>query len=328
MILNLERDIYFQKAYAALYAAVDSGAFADEFEYVIGNYSFKHIGIKRKISEISGKAIQGNVFDMQTPYGYGGMLSNTGDTIFVSKAFEAYRAHCANEHIAAAFYTFHPFLPYFEEMKSQFNFLRKDREVVIVPLQASREERWAGYASNTRNILRNCTKQLTYSLSEDLQAFKALYYQTMEKNKATSFYYFDDAYFEGLLNLDDCSLVSVNYEGKAISMAFLFHSDVLGHYHLSANDSTYSKLNGNYFLLEESIEFLKSKQLNYFMLGGGRTNAEDDSLYKFKRKFSSMTLPYYIGGIIFDEEKYIELCNLWQVNNPSIGNNYFLKYRF
>lgn len=327
-MLNLEQDIYFQKAYAALYAAAGSQAYVDEFDYCEGNHSFKHIGIKRRISEIGGKAIQGDIYDMQTPYGYGGMLLNTGDARFISEAFKAYRAHCSKGHITAAFYTFHPFLPKFEEMKSQFNFLRKDREVVIVPLESSREDRWAGYASNTRNILRNCAKQLTYSLSDDLQAFKALYYQTMEKNKASNFYYFDDAYFEGLMNLKDCSLVSVEYEGKAISMAFLFHSDVLGHYHLSANDSAYSKLNGNYFLLEESIEFLKTKQLNYFMLGGGRTNAEDDSLYKFKRKFSSMTLPYYIGGMIFDEDKYAELCNLWQECNPEIKNNYFLKYRF
>lgn len=63
------------------------------------------------------------------------------------------------------------------------------------------------------------------------------------------------------------------------------------------------------------------------MLGGGRSNAANDSLFKFKSKFSPKSLPFYIAGKIYQPKIYEKLNQLWQQQNPNKRLNYFLKYR-
>jgi|JI10StandDraft_1071094.scaffolds.fasta_scaffold198084_2 hypothetical protein len=325
--MHLIDDFYYKEDYASLYCTEKYSTAIHKFEYEKGEFSFSHLGIKRIIEKIGNASLSEPYYDSQTPYGYGGMRINTNNLEFINESFDAYKKYCFEQNIIAEFFTFHPFLPFFESYSSQFDFLKRDREIVIVDISLSREERWSLYASNTRNILRNCEKLLKFTVSANLETFRQLYRSTMEKNQASNFYFFDDLYFEKLYNIEDCSLVAVEYSGSPISMAFLFHSGEIAHYHLSANDYKFSKLNGNYFLLDQSINYLSSIGCNKFLLGGGRTNAQDDSLFRFKQKFSPNRAPFYIGGLIFNDSKYLELCKLWQQIYLDRTNNYFLKYR-
>lgn len=59
--------------------------------------------------------------------------------------------------------------------------------------------------------------------------------------------------------------------------------------------------------------------------GGGRSNAEDDSLYIFKKQFGQNTLlDFYIGQKIWDQKMYDKICKIMDVDKDS---GFFPAYR-
>lgn len=322
--MNLLNDIYYNVNYSDLYLNSTSELF--DFEYNEGNNVFKNIAIKKPITKIGEINVSG-YYDLETPYGYGGIYCNTSDTFFIENAISAYKERCKDENIIAEFFTFHPFNNFPINNNALFDVCFKDREVVIVDLNKSDDERWSDFASKTRTIIRKCKKDLIVEESEDIEAFMSLYYETMNKNKAKDFYYFDEAYFNTLLNFECVKLVKVSLGEVVIAMSFFLLGESIGHYHLSANKSEYSKYNANYLILEEGFKLAKQEGCDYFLLGGGRTPLPDDSLFKFKRKFSKLTKDFYLAGNIYNEEIYSCYLKIWEEQNPNNTMKYFLKYR-
>ena len=102
----------------------------------------------------------------------------------------------------------------------------ENREVIYLNLKYSKDERWADYSSNTRNILRKCQKELILKQSDDIDTFMSLYKKTMDRHLADSFYYFKKDYFVKLLKNDNSKLFEVIKDGKVISSAiFMFGED-------------------------------------------------------------------------------------------------------
>jgi len=105
------------------------------------------------------------------------------------------------------------------------------------------------------------------------------------------------------------------------------HSNELAHYHLSANNIDFLRENGNYALLDYAFDQAKEHGCKWMMLGGGRTSDEMDSLFKFKKKFSNKTLPFYIGGLTFLPQIKEQLNKLWLKENPDNPQKLFQQYR-
>lgn len=323
--INLLKDIYYRPEYAELYLRDEESLFT--FEYREGDAVLYNLSIKRPIEHISGTPCNDVWFDLETAYGYGGFYTNSHDQGFVEQALEAYREYCRQERVIAEFIRFHPFNSFPVDHSKGFDLLIPDREVVTVNLDQSPEERWKQYGATTRNVLRRCAKALKFEPSDDLETFEMLYAKTMEKNNADDFYYFDRRYYEGLLNLDAVQLFQVLYEGNVIAMAFFMVGDELAHYHLSANDTDFLRLNGNYYMLDQAFEFAANKGAKKFVLGGGRSPDPDDSLLRFKKKFSRETRMFHIAGLIHNREVYGEYIAQWENMNPGRSIRYFLKYR-
>ncbi len=321
---NLLNDIYYSKEYISLYLKDNEEIF--EFEYREDNCIFYNIAIKRPITKIGNIDIDDEYFDLETAYGYGGFYLNTDDQEFVKIAMEKYKQHCLKEKIIAEFIRFHPWNIFPQEQKEFLDMNIYDRDVVYVDLSLSKEERWKNYASNTRNILRKCEKELVFQKSDNIEAFIELYEKTMDKNNATDFYYFSREYYEQLISNENIKLYEIRQNGQIISMAFFMFSDDLGHYHLSANNYEMRRYNANYFMLDQIFEIARSKGKKYFLLGGGTTTDIDDSLLKFKKKFSSLIKPFYIGGKIYNNEIYSKYKQIWEQQSKE-EIRYFLKYR-
>ena len=323
--MSILNDVYYSKKYASLY--LKNGEEIFEFSYKNNGYIFYQLSIKRPILKIGKYLINEGFYDLETPYGYGGLYVNTDDIEFLQKAFAAYQERCNKEKIIAEFSRFHPFNTFAQEHKDYFDMCILDRDVVVVDLVQSKEERWSKYSSNTRNILRRAEKTLTFSKSDEVEIFQEMYYKTMQRNNADKFFYFDKEYFINLMSMNNVSLYKVAYQENIISMAFFMFGEDFVHYHLSANDLRFSKLNSNYFILENSFELSRKSLKKYFLLGGGKTSTRDDSLFKFKNKFSDFYKPFYIAGKIFNYEKYNEYNDLWRAQGVGGDVRYFLKYR-
>lgn len=323
--INLLNDIYYTKKYADLYVDDNSSLF--HFEYHEGGSLFINLAIKTLINKIGILNCDEGYYDLETPYGYGGFYTNDFNIDFIGRAIEKYRERCYNEKIIAEFIRFHPFNAFPHEFGRLFDMCIYDRNVAVVDLQLSHEERWKQYSGNTRNILRRCSKTQIFQRTENIEKFVDLYYKTMKKNEAVKFYFFDMQYFHNLLNIDGVHLYEVVYEGKSIAMSFFMCTSEIAHYHLSANDSNYLKLNANYFILDNAFEEARKMNAKYFLLGGGRTNDANDSLLRFKQKYSKFTKPFYIAGMIYNHDKYRKYIHEWESHNEGKDINYFLKYR-
>ena len=109
-------------------------------------------------------------------------------------------------------------------------------------------------------------------------------------------------------------------------MGFFMFGDNIAHYHLSANSNLSYKLNSNYALLDTLFNIAKNMGLKYFLLGGGSTSNSEDSLLKYKKKFSPAIKQFYISGKVFNNDIFKKYNSIWEEQSDS-RINYFLKYR-
>ena len=314
IVSDIESDIYYQKEYSNLYLTSGDGEIF-EYTYAEGDLFVKFRAIKRLIENVAGVPVEEELYDLETPYGYGGPVSNSSDEAFLQKAFASYKQHCKNQNIVCEFIRFHPF----NAMASRgelFDMHFAERQVVIVDLQNSDEERRKLYSKTTRNIVKRTIKRLSVDIDVNTaDDFMSVYYQTMEKNAADDFFFFKKNYFTDLMKLDGVSLIGTRLEDELAAIGYFMCGKEIAHYHLSANNPNLSKENGNYLLLDSAFDLAKSKGCKYMMLGGGRTSSPDDNLFKFKSKFSSTHMPFYISGLDFMPEKRAHLNSLWVSQN-------------
>lgn len=325
--IDVSKDVYYQKEYASLYLMGGEELF--EFDYKDGSDRFYNLSVKRPINRIGGIAVDEGYYDLETAYGYGGYYSTTDKQGFLEKAINAYRRRCSEEQIIAEFIRFHPYNT-FSTHREYFDFIALDRQTVSIDLSTPKMARWSEYSSTTRNILRRAAGNLSFHETEDIERFMHLYQATMKKNNASSFYFFPCAYYEKLLAMKYVKLFAVMHDDHAINMSFVLLGNDLAHYHLSANDMNFSKLNGNYFLLDSVCDYLKLNhpEISQFHLGGGRSNVEVDSLFAFKSKFSNIRNDFYIAGAIFNRAIYQKYTNAINELRPELNDvKFFLKYR-
>jgi hypothetical protein len=326
--INLLKDIYYSKKYTSLYLAKGYTLF--EFYYKNKTNNFYTISVKRPIDRIGNMNVNDGYYDLETAYGYGGHYCSTEDKVFLHEAFHAYQEQCKYENIVAEFIRYHPYNTFPLFNKEYLDFLAPDRQTISIDLTITNEERWAKYSTTTRNILRKAAPKLSFRESGDIYSFMKMYESTMKKNNADYFYYFSKQYLENLLAIDNVKLFAVIYDDIIINMSFIMIGKDLAHYHLSANNLNFSKLNGNYYLLDSVCDYLKDeyKDIIQFHLGGGRSNLINDSLLSFKQKFSPIKNNFYIAGTIFNNTIYKRYTEMFNSLHPELVNTkFFLKYR-
>ena len=322
--MNLLEDIYYKKEYISLYLKEEEEIF--KFNYSEGKFFFINIAIKKPIKKIGKKKLEEKYFDVESAYGYGGIYSNTCDNLFLNKALKKYRQYCIDNRVIADFSRIHPFNSTHHEIKEFYNLHILDRKTIVVDTKISNVERWKNYSAKVRNILRKCKKELIIRKSDDISTFFNLYYETMKRNNADNFYFFDKSYFKKLLSIKGTELYEVVLDNKVISASFIMYGKEICHYHLSANNYDYKKHNANYFILDSLFDIAHERGIQYFYLGGGRTNQEDDSLLRFKKKFAEIQKDFYITGIVHNQKIYDKYCQIWEEKNKQ-EVSYFLKYR-
>lgn len=301
---NFSEDIYFQKEYAQFYGEVF------EFHYKENGNFLKVVANKKAIENTP-------FFDLQSPYGYGGIYSNSADEAFLTRALESLKQRALQEKIIAFFIRFHPFDKNLSFYEKKLDFFVKKRKIVLVPLYESLEQVRASYSPRIKTYVKKARKELEISRAEpsDARDFKRLYDETMQKNGAGEFYFFNEAYFKELFKLEQSLILKASYKDEILAYASFFLGKEFAYYHLSANKN---QKNANAALLDFAFELCLSKNIHFVLLGGGVK--ENDSLFYFKQKFSTLESFFHIGGVVFDALNYKELCK-------SYKNNFFLQYR-
>ncbi|MBR4288919.1 MAG: peptidoglycan bridge formation glycyltransferase FemA/FemB family protein [Clostridia bacterium] len=289
-----------------------------------------NVVMKRDISQapqFSGKLPSGVYFDFATPYGYGGwIIEGDGDD---APLFEAYSKWCAENNIVSEFVRFHPVI---ENHKRCLNYCEVIQlsNTVCMDLD-SPDVIWANITSKNRNMIRkakNHSLSVSTGLSQELfDEFKEIYNATMDKDNATSYYYFGDSFYTSILeDLKDNALIFyVTAEnGDVAAASIMLYENGKMNYHLSGSRREYQRLAPTNLLLHEAAVWGSEHGLKTLHLGGGVGSAED-GLLAFKKSFYRGDLrTFFIGKKIHNEEVYNELL---KKRGEEIQSNYFPKYR-
>lgn len=271
------------------------------------------------------------IYDIITPYGYGGPLL-IGDQEVMKHFRDEFTNYCMNENIVSEVITFHPLFNNATIMSSYCDLQYKGKTTAVNLMNTLSTIR-SEYTSMVRRNLLKAHKSGLYCKEvpknkKHINIFMNLYNETMNRNNAKDFYYFSHNLIEEQLKDTDISksyLLFVYFEEKVISAVLLFISGNFSHYHLGASKTEYLFLRPNNLLFDHMIEFSKTKNCSYLHLGGGYE--ENDNLFKYKTSFSNNNnYKYYIGKKIFDRKMYDFLVKEKQ-QHQDLNENYFPLYR-
>lgn len=324
-----DKDIYFTEEYVKLYECEDDHS--ECFIYKEDNNMLLFPYLKRKI-----ESLDGDYFDFETPYGYGGPITNTDNPDFINRGFSEFIYSSEENKIVAGFIRFHPIL------NNHKHFIPKcevvfDRKTIAMNLEPEIDEIWYEQIhSKHRNSIRKAQKLgLIYYADESLQhldIFINLYRCTMDRLDADNFYFFDNEYFNKIKKLNkNIFLGLVLCEKEVISGAIFFKYGIFGHYHLAGGLEKFNQYNPNNFLIYNVASYMKEMGVKVFHLGGGTDSSENNSLFRFKRRFSKYEHSFYVGKLILNKNKYEEVCNIWEEKFPEKKQKYYhylLKYRY
>lgn len=305
-----KQDIYFSRQYYQMEAEQENGQ-ARMFVYEdddgnIGIYPFI-------LRNIESDVLQGEYYDIETAYGYGGPILSIDDSSFATEFEKRFLNYCKENHIVAEFIRFHPLIENQDVFKQNISVL-ENRTTVWLDLEKTEDEIWMKEISTqNRNTIRKCIKNgLSVQIGHDYSEFKQIYASTMDKVGADSFYYFDDLYYQRISESREYTLLKVLHEEETIAAAiFIGYGDYF-HYHLAGSKKEYLKLAPNNLLLWEAIKYGKEHGYKKMHFGGGLTNSEEDNLFRFKKKYSSTVAKFYIGKRVHDEETYNKLIADWE----------------
>lgn len=273
-------------------------------------------------------------FDIQGPYGYNGMIS-INPTIENTTIFnEVIHDFALESKAITAFLRCNPVFS---------NHLYYDPKDVLVQsenviLNLSQEDIYnASYEHSTRKNIKKAKREgleVKYfqggDISEDqLNDFINIYYQTMKRNDAESFYYFPNDYFlafKGILK--DSSYFFFAYkDGIPISTELILLNSYVGYSFLGGTLKEYYPYRPNDYLKHHIIMFLKNYGCAYYCLGGG-----PEGVLRFKKTFAKQGIyDFYTYKKIFLLDIYESIINKWESLYPEKVNkygSYFQKYRY
>lgn len=274
------------------------------------------------------------VYDSITPYGYGGVLFE-GDTSDerLKTFWVEYQEHMRSERIVDNFVRYNPVLKNAALMKCVSNVIDLGKTVAID--LSSQEIIWDNIIGKNRNMIRKAVKngvEIHHCKSRQLFTdFKSIYDATMLKDNAEAYYFFEDAFYESVLNDlgDNHEVFYAVFEGKIVSIAIMIFANGRMHYHLSGSLVDYRYLAPSNLLLYEAALWGSEQGFKTFHLGGG-VGSQEDNLYKFKAAFNKNSdYRFSIGREVFDQTLYDKLVEIRKASDPTFdeGTKFFPGYR-
>lgn len=325
----MNNDIYFTREYAQVNELIESG----QSIYFEIKSRHGHITLGAIKREIDTRVNGAQFYDLITPYGYGGPVVHAStDLKKLVAEFEAvFSRYCETNNIVSEFVRFNPLFQNQEAFGEIYD-VSYIRSTVGTDLNRSEDIFQTEFCATARRKVRKLLKNDKISCSltkgfEDIEAFLEIYNDTMKRHNATGFYYFDREYFYELKRQfgDELFTTSVYYEDEIIAMGLYFISGDIIHDHLNGTRSEFLNYSPAYLLKYTAMNWGKENGFSVLHYGGGVSNSEEDSVLRFKKRFSNTTeFKFHIGRKIWNQEVYDELCQI----NGVVGNTeFFPAYR-
>jgi len=285
-------------------------------------------------AEFSSLLPQRSLYDWETPYGYGGPLSNVQH--FSSVTQEDFKheltLYCLDNHIVSQFIRYHSLLQNQSVLDEVVEHKILKDTIYMDLLQG--DMIFKNMDAKNRNMVRKAQKagvSVFCDKGEHLQEFIEIYNETMDRDGAQSYYYFEPEYYDilrGPLGKNTVFFYAKLNE-KIVAASIFFYNKYFMHYHLSGNRTAFRKFAPTNLLLYEAACWGARRGLKQLHLGGG-VNSGEDSLFNFKKQFNKKgRLPFYIGRMIFNLNVYRSLLILRNKSdlNFNYNNSFYIQYR-
>jgi len=317
-----QQDVYYTPEYYELYENYGDGkaqCFVFKKDGEIALYPF----LINSVNAL-GYELEDDYYDIQGAYGYNGVLSSSYDKEFIDSFYNAFKQWCQNNNIIAEFIRFHPIL---ENSIFSVNYVDIIPEMDNVILDLAEENFfYSSYEHSTRKNIRkaekNNLKTVHFTSNEVninlIQEFYDIYINTMNRNNANSYYFFNLKFFFNLLKkLDDKVILSFTvYQDKYISTEIVPFGKNIAYSFLGGTRNNFFHLRPGDLLKHSIIRELKNKKLKYFCLGGGTKG-----VINFKKSFAKNGLKqFYIGKKIYNQKIYDHAVSQWKNKYPKHYN--------
>lgn len=268
------------------------------------------------------------LYDLGSVYGYcGPLVAEDLERAECLEAFELLFSSLKEQGYISLFSRMHPL---FNDQ------LPKDLQgdplgdVVIIDITQASDDVLINYRKSHRYDIRKSRKSgVNVVIDEscsDLDAFVAIYHQTMRDMGASEFYLFDREYFDNLVDAEDFKvfLSFAIYDGRKIGAGMsIVTKDIMQSY-LGGSVPEYRKLSSDKLITAREHEFAVGLGVTQYVLGGGFA-LKDDSLLSFKKGFSRETREFSVFRKVLDRETYDRLCSARGVANDH--PSFFPAYR-
>ncbi len=331
-----EKDINFEYDYFDLYKMDGKTPMMVYMKTDIGSivYAFMLRDISCH-SDLGDEIEKDRYFDVSTPYGFGGPLIETEDNdnkakiikLFYDELSKFYKEH----NVISEYIRFSPIIKNHEYMDEvvETTYIKK---FAAVDFKLLKEEKMLGIKrGRTKSVNKARRRGLETVFEREPKSFDKqldIYFDTMDRKEASKAFLFSDEYFEKTLdNLSQKLLITnVILDNKIINFGLCLLSDEVIYAHVSGTDREYMKYSPSDLDYADTINWGCENGYKYFLLGGGTTSSEDDSLYNYKKSFANTEFDFYIGKKIWNKEDYDYIVS---VSNQYVNKNrdFFPQYR-
>ena len=333
----VQNDIYYTPEYSLLFEEnlnyeAKLFFYGNDENYII--YPFW----KKKINDLSFCDDDETLYDITSPWYYGGFLSTEiekkNENEFIKNFLMEFHNYCKKENIVTEFNRLHPFI---QSSSPLANFISIDRrwKIVYVDLKRDEQSLWNSFKKENRKAIRkaehNNIEVYTTKNKRDIEDFYRIYTTAMERKNANEFYYFSSKFFNRMFELlgNNAQLFVANHNDEMIAGSVLVGLDNFAHDYLRASLPEFLNLRPNNLLVHNKIKWAKNNNYKYFSLQGG--NMPNDGISRFKLTFSQLTQNFYTYSKIHDEEKYKNLYEKFEEFNKKQHiektEDYFPAYR-
>ncbi|WP_435979261.1 GNAT family N-acetyltransferase [Psychrobacter sp. DM4] len=324
-ILNHNFDIYHLSGWITASASMDGG----RPQGIVAEYKNKKLFLPIIVRDIDGK-----YWDATSTYGYScPLIDETLTDDETNGIFEEVRHFLFKAGCVSLFTRLHPIIN--KEWIPSVGRAFTHGLTLVCDLTKSKDEHWAETQNQHRRGIKKALKMDVTTkierLNEDnIKVFSKIYKETMTHINADDYYFFDDNYFNGLSkNLyDRLLLVSAYKDGKAIASSIYTCCKESGimQFHLGGTLNEYRRLQPSKLITHVARDWGRQNHYKALHLGGG-VGSNLDTLYEYKKGFSSQSLLFKTYRLIINQPEYDSLVDSVGFDEEELDSDFFPLYR-
>lgn len=254
--------------------------------------------------------------DAESPYGYAGVLA-FGDAGAWPACWGELTEALVSRSILNVFIRLNP-LATFEAVLPYL--LPWHQPTAWIPLVDGVADAFTGRTGRTHRSQVSRARALGFAAEivvdpapKEMEDFRMMYNETMERIGAAAWYQFPSSYYEGLRVALGPRLVVVRVRDQRAHthcQALFMRGPRWAHYHLSARGPDAHNASGH-LLFQTAAEWGSSQGLKGIHLGGGATPKSDDSLLLYKCRIGRSRATFRCAGIVTMAERHAALVARW-----------------